>query len=146
MNTPYKNAQVETRDDRIEHNVDILFSVIGGGKPPVLPLREERHTGGVEVVYNAKGTGFSAVCREQKQREEMLLEKLNRLEMKLERKASYKRTKKRQKALEMVKDLKYQIEHSANGISYQTYINELRQMRRSSLYKGKSSDDLLLIL
>lgn len=141
MDASYKNAQVERRDDSIEHNVDILFSVIGGGKPPILPLREERNIGGVEVVYNARGTGYSAVCKEQKQREELLMEKLNRLEMKLERKASYKRTKKRQKALEMIKDLKYQMEHSANGISYQTYINELRQIRKPSIPGDKSSDN-----
>ena len=136
----YRNTRVENREEVFGDNVDILFSVVGGSKPPILPLREERQTDGVELVYNAKGTGHSAVCKEKKRREEMLLEKLDRLEQKLARKPSYKRTKKRQKALKMVRELKAQLENSASGISYKRYLDELKQMRKT-LKAEKSVDD-----
>jgi putative glutathione S-transferase len=154
MNASYKNSkiQVESREDNDFDNVDILFSIVGGGKPPLLPLREERLTEGVELVFNAKGTGHAAVNKEKKQRETMLLEKLNRLEKKLERKRSYKRTNKRQKALAMVRELKCQLENSTSGISYQRYLDELKEMKKrmkpkepnvlndeSSLVSGMSS-------
>lgn len=124
-------------------NVDILFSIVGH-KPPRLPLREERQTDGIEIVYNAKGIGHSAVCKEQEKREALLLEKLERLEKKLERKASYRRTKKREKALMMVKDLKYQMENSASGISYEQYLDELRKMRREAKEEKRRNRDLQL--
>ncbi len=118
-------------------NVDILFSIVGT-KPPRLPLREERQTDGVEIVYNAAGTGRSAVCAEQRKREKLLLEKLSRLEKKLERKPSYKRTKKREKALQMVKDLKRQLEDDCeSGISYDQYLDELRKMRKEAKRAAK---------
>lgn len=132
----YQNTRVQS----YHHNVDILFSVVGGSKPPTLPLREERQSDGIELVFDAKGTGHDAVFKEKKRREEMLLEKLDRLEQKLARKSSYKRTQKRQKALKMVKELKQQLKNSASGISYQRYLDELRQMRRA-LKKAKSNDD-----
>ncbi len=131
MNASYKNSKVESREDNDCDNVDILFSVFGGGKPPLLPLREERLTDGVELVFNAKGTGNAAVNKDKKQREAMLLEKLNKLEKKLERKPSYKRISKRQKALAMVKELKHQLENSASGISYQRYLDELKEMKKN---------------
>ncbi len=135
----YRNTRVQNTEENV-YNVDILFSVIGGSKPPTLPLREERQTDGVELVYNAKGTGHSAVCKEKMRREQTLLEKLNRLEQKLARKPSYKRTTKRQKALKMVRELKYQLEHSASGISYKRYLDELKQMRRA-LKSVRALDD-----
>jgi putative glutathione S-transferase len=138
MNVSYKNSKVESKEDWVEDNVDILFS-IKGGKPPILPLREELQTDGIELVYNAKGTGHSAVSKDQRRREEILLDKLKRIEKKLEEKPSYKRTRKRRKALKMVKDLRHQMENSASGISYQRYLDELREMKRNR--KKSKSDD-----
>jgi putative glutathione S-transferase len=137
MNSSYRNIKAGSKGEFDRDNVDILFSVVGGNKPPVLPLREERHTDGIEVVYNAKGTGHSAVSKEQQLREKLLLERLKRLEKKLERKPSYKRTKKREKALAMVKDLKKQMENSASGISYERYLDELAQLGGSLKSKSR---------
>ena len=41
------------------HNVDICVTCVSD-KPPTLPLREELPSLGIEVVYNAQGTGAKA--------------------------------------------------------------------------------------
>ncbi len=111
------------------NNVDIMYSILGRQEPPQLPLREEFMTNGVELVYNAKGVGQKVVCQEQKRREAKLLQKLKLIERKLEKKKSYQQSKKRRKALDTVKKLRKAMEHSASGISYEMYLEELMKMR-----------------
>eukprot|EP01083_Nonionella_stella_P076487 208445_1 len=118
-------------------NVDIMYSILGGQKPPELPLRQECLTNGVELVYNAKGVGQKVVCKVQKKREAILLRRLKLIERKLEQRRSYqKNEKKRKKALDMVKTLRVALEHSASGISYDMYMKELKKNYRRSRGSG----------
>jgi len=133
MNASYKkNTQIGNENSsslHINYNVDIMYSIVGGTEPPTLPLRQELRTQGVELVYNARGVGQTVVCKEQKRRETQLLEKLKKIETKIESKKSYRRTQKREQALGMVRDLRQKLEHSASGISYEMYLDELRRLR-----------------
>jgi len=137
MNPPLRNARVEIENEGkkvregFHDNVDILFSIVGGQKPPKLPLREERQSHGIECIYDAKGIGHAVVSKEKKRKEAILMEKLNRVERKLEKKRSFRRTKKRKRALAMIKELKYQLENSASGISYKMYLDELRRVKKT---------------
>lgn len=124
-----------------EYGVDILFAITGGGgKAPKLPLREELLIEGVELVYNAKGTGKSAVSKDKERRDARLIKKLKRLENKLDQKGLYKGRKKRKKALAIVKDLRKQLENSAIGISYQRYLDELNLMKKRRKQKLSFDD------
>ena len=64
-------------------NVDIMYSIVGGTEPPILPLRGEFLTQGVEMVLDAAGVAEIVVSKEQKRREALLLEKLKVVESKL---------------------------------------------------------------
>ena len=113
----------------VAFNVDIMYSIVGGKEPPTLPLKGEFMTQGVELVLDARGVGEIVVNKEQKRREALLLEKLKRVEVKLENKRSYKRTKKKDEALATVRDLRWKLENSASGITYAMYLDELRRLR-----------------
>jgi len=112
-------------------NVDIMYSILGGAEPPELPLRQELNTQGIEMVYNAKGVGNKVVCKQQHRREALLLEKLKKIETKLERKRSYRLTSKREKALSMITELRIKMEHCVRTISYEMYLEELRKLNDS---------------
>lgn len=131
--TDTMNVAVEhtlSNDKDVVENIDIMFSIVGGAKPPTLPLRGEFLSQGIELVYNAKGVGDKVVCKEQKRREALLLEKLKKIERKIENKKSYKRSAKKEKALATVRDLRQKLENSAKGISYEMYLAELRRLQR----------------
>ena len=113
----------------VAFNVDIMYSIVGGKEPPTLPLKGEFMTQGVELVLDARGVGEIVVNKEQKRREALLLEKLKRVEVKLENKRSYKRTKKKDQSLATVRDLRWKLENSASGITYAMYLDELRRLR-----------------
>ncbi len=144
MNMNLSTSSPPTTPNPPANNVDIMYSILGREEPPQLPLREEFMTNGVELVYNAKGVGQTVVCKEQKRREAKLLQKLKLIERKLEKKKSYQQSKKRRKALDTVKKLRKAMEHSASGISYEMYLEELLKMRaavhehsnNSSIYGG----------
>ena len=136
---PYNGNATDGKYAKIKiggFNVDIMYSIVGGLEPPELPLRQELNTQGIEMVYNAKGVGNMVVCKQQHRREALLLEKLKRIEIKLESKKSYRQTSKREKALSMIRELRIKMEHCARTISYEMYLEELRKLK-----DPKSEDD-----
>ncbi len=100
-------------------NVDILYSIVGGDKPPTLPLREERRTDGVELVFNARGVGETTVREQQHRKEASLLKKICRMEKRFQRSPCRNEpTENVRKALLKVNSLKSQLENSPSGIRY----------------------------
>jgi hypothetical protein len=143
MKSTYSNTKMDEKESSVLDNVDIMYSILGGNAPPVLPLREERQTDGFEMVYNAKGIGNSAVLKE-KNRKEIELErklerKLRRMKRNFERKPSTHRPSRKLKmALATINDLKFQLENSTSGISYDAYLEELQTRMRQNIEMSPS--------
>ena len=73
-----KSISTAKQNASIAENVDICVTLVGN-KPPVLPLREERLSQGVECIYNAKGTAQAVVAKEKSDRLAELFKQLNHL-------------------------------------------------------------------
>ena len=134
----YRECDMGKKD---RFNVDIMYSVVGGAEPPELPLRQEMLPQGIEMVYNAKGVGQKVVCKEQERRENFLLKKLRKIETKLEKKRSYRRTSKREQALSKITELRIRMEHCARTISYAMYLDELRRLNGTKNDAEVSQED-----
>lgn len=129
MKPLYNNT---SRNDDMEINVDIMYSIIGVKEAPELPLRQELLIQGIEAVYMAKGIGQKVVSKEQKKRERKLLEQLKHIETKLELTKSYRKSAKREKAHALIKELRIQMEHCARTISYEQYVAELKNLKNNT--------------
>lgn len=129
MKPLYNNT---SRNDDMEINVDIMYSIIGVKEAPELPLRQELLIQGIEAVYMAKGIGQKVVSKEQKKRERKLLEQLKHIETKLEHTKSYRKSAKREKAHALIKELRIQMEHCARTISYEQYVAELKNLKNNT--------------
>ena len=55
-------VELDYNSDRVIDNVDVCVTYVSTA-PPLLPVREELQSLGVELVYNAKGTGMRGVRR-----------------------------------------------------------------------------------
>ena len=121
-----------SRNDDMEINVDIMYSIIGVKEAPELPLRQELLIQGIEAVYMAKGIGQKVVSKEQKKRERKLLEQLKEIETKLEHTKSYRKSTKREKAHALIKELRIQMEHCTRTISYEQYVAELKNLNNNT--------------
>jgi len=110
-------------------NVDICATIVGGTKPPTLPLREEVLSQGFECVYDAKGAGETVVNRERKRREEALLARVKAVEKKLKKKNAARKSKRRLKSLKLLQKLRREMQNSSKGISYELYLEELLRLR-----------------
>jgi hypothetical protein len=70
------SSSMEFEDNRLNEKVDLVTTTLGSN-PPVLPLREERMSLGVETVFKAKGVGWQGVRKkythEKKMKEEAKL-------------------------------------------------------------------------
>lgn len=110
--------------------VDIIFAIIGCKTPPILPLRQELNSNGFETVYNAKGVGEAVLEKEMRKKEEELLKKIKTIERKLESKKSYKRSKKKKRAMQTIRNLRGALEKKCmKGITYEMYLKELNLLR-----------------
>ena len=107
--------------------VDIIFTITGCKQPPTLPLREELNSNGFEIVYNAKGVCEEAVAA--KERKEALLVKIKSIEHKLQNARSYRRSKKKEKALQTIRELKAKLQAADAAVDSRTYLDQLSRAR-----------------
>ena len=164
--SPYISSIVETTSDhgilekaRSESvdraaNVDIMFSLFSD-EPPILPLREECLSEGVELVYNANGAGHRAIYEEKKRRKAELLREIEHLETKLggEERCHVKCLDHEMLEKKLKKDewlakvicarMKLTRGDASFGVSYQAYSKEVEQMNQARISDIQSchSDD-----
>jgi len=115
-------------------NVDICLTLVRekGAKPPVLPLREELRSYGIEMIYNAKGTAQSIIEKKQNKKKKDFTQIRNKLERKLKQNQSILKYNERQKALTKLKALQDNFENNAEGITYDSYISEMSNRQNSN--------------
>ena len=65
LGSPSSVSSSEYEDSELNEKVDLISTSLGT-KPPLLPLREERLSLGVETVYKAKGVGWSCARKKSK--------------------------------------------------------------------------------
>jgi len=164
---PHSSGIVETTSDHVilektrsesfdrAANVDIMFSLFSDG-PPILPLKEECLSAGVELVYKANGAGNRAIYEEKKRRKAELLREIEHLETKLggEERCHIKGLDHETFEGNLKKDewiakvicarMKLTKEDDSFGVSYQAYSKEVEKMnqaRISDIQSCHSSDD-----
>jgi len=118
-------------------NVDICLTLVRekGAKPPVLPLREELRSYGIEMIYNAKGTAQSIIEKKQNKKKKDFTQIRNKLERKLKQNQSILKYNERQRALTKLKALQDNFENNAEGITYDSYISEMSNRQNSNKIK-----------
>ena len=107
----------------VADNVDICVTCICD-KPPKLPLREELISLGVEVIYNARGTGAKAIKSDVKQKIKELRSTLQEREKKKFRLFPISAKRKMEKKAEQ-KEIERDLKQRKKSLSYEAYANKL---------------------
>lgn len=134
----------------LSDKVDICVTVLGGERPPVLPIREELRSNGVECVYDAKGVGQEVVSKERALREAEITKRLKVIEKKLQKSSSPRKRKKGLKKLQdLQKNLERKMQNSASGISYSSYALHMVELMKTRCMinnekSGETDDELKL--